>query len=69
VRCLLCGVRWAAHAEAVGPSSKFTIPLSDLEAAVRVDNQALVEMVPVEIEPPADSRGEEPDRGWFAAGG
>jgi hypothetical protein len=51
------------------PASKFTIPLSDLEAAVRVDLEGLVEMVPEEIEPLADIRGQEPDRGWFAAGG
>jgi hypothetical protein len=62
-------VPWAAHAAEVEPPSTFTIPLTDLEAAGRVDVQALVETLPEKGEPLADFRGQEPDRGWFAAGG
>jgi hypothetical protein len=45
------------------------VPLDALEATAHVAPEDLVESVDVQPEPPADSRGEQPDRDWFAAGG
>jgi hypothetical protein len=60
---------FAAHAEAMDLRSRFAVKLSDLEDTARIDPRELVEMIPEAIQPLPDSRGSEPDRGWFAAGG
>jgi hypothetical protein len=62
-------MHFAAHAEVMDERSKFAVKLSDLEDTARIDPRELVEMISAEIQPLADSRGSEPDRGWFAAGG
>jgi hypothetical protein len=53
----------------VAQRAKFTVPVGDLERAVRVNREDLVESVDTAVESTDDPRGPEPDRGWFASGG
>jgi hypothetical protein len=50
-------------------ASPYQVPLETLEATAHVAPEDVIESVDVQPEPPADSRGEQPDRDWFAAGG
>jgi hypothetical protein len=50
-------------------ASPYQVLLEALEATAHVAPEDVVESVDVKPEPPADSRGEQPDRDWFAAGG
>lgn len=57
------------HTAAMTSASPYQVPLDALEASAHVAPEDLVESVDVQPEPPADARGEQPDRDWFAAGG
>jgi hypothetical protein len=57
------------HTASMTSPSPYRVPLDALEATAHVAPEDLVESVDVQPEPPADSRGEQPDRDWFAAGG
>jgi hypothetical protein len=49
--------------------SKYRITLGELERSVRVATEHMVEEVDAESRSEPDPRDEEPDRGWFVAGG
>jgi hypothetical protein len=53
----------------MGVRPEFRISLDELEATTHVDPADLVESVDAKEEPLADTRGPQPDRDWFAAGG
>jgi hypothetical protein len=50
-------------------TSKFSVPLDELERKARGEREDTVESQPLKTEPAPDPRGESPDREWFASGG
>jgi hypothetical protein len=60
---------WQPHTAVMTSPSPYRVPLDALEATAHVAPEDLVESVDEQPAPPADSRGEQPDRDWFAAGG